>query len=469
MNYKLLDGLDLVYGACEFRMATPATGLVAKGAALPSMQRRHFCADKNSLAAESGLKSAPYMKCSDLEVLSGRMPSSCGKASQVLEGKPNFGKRRLDDSGNGSLEVIETDFATDPLWNPFVTSHPRGLIYHHSLWLSALREEYGQDTLSLACVNEKGEFEGVFPMFLTRGLPCGLSRVGGHFAGRRLSSLPRTPLAGPLGTSSAVNELLLREAVRRVKNMPGTTLQVKVDTNELEDMVDGVRGTFWRDSYVTELPGPGRTIRFGNSRQHHKVAWAVNKAVHMGVKLRQAEDEEDLAGWYRLYLETMQRVMVLPRPYRFFQSLWRTMRSRGMMRLLLAEIAGNCRKELLAGSILLTSRDTLHYAFTGCNSRALSLHANDLLQWETIHSASKDGFRYYDFGEVGAERPDLARFKAKWSAKIVPLYRYHYPAPDSLDTHTLGEPADSRWAREIWQHLPLGLTEVFGDWIFRRL
>jgi len=409
------------------------------------------------------------MGCSGLEVLSGRISCSCGKAWQVLEGKPDFGTRRAGGDGRWKLEVIETDFATDPRWNPFVRRHPRGLIYHHSLWLSALRDEYGQEALSLACINEKGEFEGVFPMLYTRGLPCGLSRVGGQVTGRRLSSLPRTPMAGPLGTSSAVYGLLLREAVRRAKDRPGVTLQIKVDTNELDGMVDGMRGTFWRDSYVMELPGPGESVRFGNAGKHHKVTWAKNKAVRMGVKLRQGEDEEDLAGWYRLYLETMQRVVVLPRPYRFFRTLWRTMRPRGMMRLVLAEIDGCDGTELLAGSILLACGATLHYAFTGCNAQALALHANDLLQWETIHSASKEGFRHYDFGEVGAECPDLARFKAKWSAKVVPLYRYHYPAPDLLDTHAVAGPADSRWIREVWQHLPLGLTEALGEQIFKRL
>lgn len=145
------------------------------------------------------------------------------------------------------------------------------------------------------------------------------------------------------------------------------------------------------------------------------------------------------------------------------------MQPQGTMRLQLAERTGSDGKELLAGSILLAYGATLHYAFTGCNALALALHANDLLQWDTIQSASKEGFRHYDFGEVGAECPDLARFKAKWSAKTVPLYRYHYPAADSPDTHGLAEPSDSRWVKETWKHLPLGLTEALGDQIFKRL
>ncbi|MGA8182233.1 MAG: GNAT family N-acetyltransferase [Terriglobia bacterium] len=368
------------------------------------------------------------------------------------------------------LRVIETDPSADPRWDGFVKSHPRGLIYHHSLWLAALQNEFGQNALSLACVDENNEFKGIFPLLYTRGLPFRLRRIGRHFTGRRLASLPRTPVAGPLSNSPGAERVLLLEAARRAKESPGTTVQIKTDTNCLADVPDGIKGALWRNSYVLNLPGEtGSKVRFGNAKEHHKVAWAVNRGLRLGVKVREAKNEEDLAEWYRLYLATMRRVVALPRPYHFFEELWRKMRPQEMMKLLLAEKAGAGGVQMLAGSVFLSYGSTVHYAFTGCNALAFATHANDLLQWEAIHAASKEGFRYYDFGEVVEHRPELARFKLKWCATTVPLYRYHFPTADSLETRAAVEPLNFAWVREIWQCLPLVMTRSFGSRIFGRL
>jgi hypothetical protein len=364
------------------------------------------------------------------------------------------------------LRAVETDPFADPRWDDFVRNHPRGLIYHNSLWLAALQNEFGQKALSLACVDEEGVFQGILPLLYTRGLPFGLNRIGRHLTGRRLSSLPRTPVAGPLGNSPEAERVLLLEAARRAEKSRGTTLQIKTHNNYLDDRTDGIKGSFWRNSYVLDLPGKaGSKIRFGNAKAHHKIAWAVKRALQIGVKVREAGNEADLAAWYRLYLATMRRVVALPRPYLFFEQLWREIRPQGMMKLLLAEKGA----QMLAGSIFLSFGSTVHYAFTGCNALALATHANDLLQWEAIHSACQEGFRSYDFGEVVEQQSELARFKQKWCAKAVPLYRYSSPTNDLCEDSAAAESLSFRWARELWQLLPLVMTGSCGRRIYARL
>lgn len=119
--------------------------------------------------------------------------------------------------------------------------------------------------------------------------------------------------------------------------------------------------------------------------------------------------------------------MVPARPYRFFLGLWRNLRPRGLMRMLIAERAGGGRVQFLEGSIFLMYGQTVHYPLTGCRTESLGLHVNDLLQWEAIQRAHREGFRSNDFGEAVEERQGLTDFKSKWCAKPVLLYRYHYP------------------------------------------
>ena len=58
---------------------------------------------------------------------------------------------------------------------------------------------------------------------VTRGLPLGL---GGASAGRRLSSLPRAPVAGPLGTNETVVQALVEAALARARSA-GLWLKLK--------------------------------------------------------------------------------------------------------------------------------------------------------------------------------------------------------------------------------------------------
>jgi hypothetical protein len=152
--------------------------------------------------------------------------------------------------------------------------------------------------------------------------------------------------------------------------------------------------------------------------------------------VREAETEEELAQWYALYLQTMRHKAVPPRSYRFFKSLWSTLRPGGLMRLLLAERKQDGLTSLIAGSIFLKFGQTVFYAFTGCSPRDLHLHPHDIIQLEAIRDACKCGYRWYDFGEVSEDNESLAQFKGKWGTEPKPLFRYYYPAE-----HPAGHPA----------------------------
>src|ERR1700761_9062199 len=92
--------------------------------------------------------------------------------------------------------IVEVDPWKDPRWEAFVLGHPDATIYHHPAWLKVLEREYPQRSLFLACEDADGTLRGIFPLLYTRGLPFS---KGNPLTGPRLSSLPRTPLAGPLG------------------------------------------------------------------------------------------------------------------------------------------------------------------------------------------------------------------------------------------------------------------------------
>ena len=385
-------------------------------------------------------------------------------------------------SARKTLRTVELDYRNDPRWDSFVSTHPEALIYHHSSWLIALEEEYGQRCVSLACTDPDGELLAILPLFLTRGLPFAIGRHSTH---RRLSSLPRTPVAGVLSVDPAATLEILRAAMDLAQRQH-LQLEIKTQSPGLDGLIEGLGCIPWRFTYVQELPTAAegaswdafcenlrlprncgsckdcRRLRFGNAKQQHRINWAVNKAVKLGLEVREAETEQELAQWYRLYLQTMRIKAVPPRSYRFFQSLWTRLRPQGQMRLLLAERKTGGLTMLVAGSIFLRFGQTVFYAFTGCAPRDFYLHPHDLIQLEAIRDACKSGYRWYDFGEVSEENESLAQFKGKWGTEPKPLFRYYSPIVKEQSQR--GELANSR---KLWRRLPERLTQVLGDLIYR--
>ena len=391
-------------------------------------------------------------------------------------------------ANGSSFRVFELDLRCDPRWERFVAAHPDALIFHHAGWLSALEAEYGQKCLSLACVDESGDLCAVLPLFYTKGMPL---KFGPVASGRRLTSLPRTPVAGPLALNAKAAEVIVEYAVRLANSEPGVQLEIKTQLSDLSRSIDGLVCIPWRPTFVAELPplvdGGAwdefwenlrlprscvscegcRVLRFGNAKRQHRVNWAVNKAKKLGLEVRDAETEKDLADWYQLYLLTMRHNAVPPRPFRLFQSLWASFQKTGHMRVLLAEHNRMGKRTMIAGSILLQFGQTAFYAFTGCAPEDFGLHPHDILQIEAIRGACKAGYRWYDFGEVAEEHEALAQFKTKWGGGPKPLYRYYSPALLERPRGGSGKLANS--ARKLWRHLPPQATALLGDLIYSRM
>jgi CelD/BcsL family acetyltransferase involved in cellulose biosynthesis len=356
--------------------------------------------------------------------------------------------------------VREIDPLVDPRWDEFVTARPEAVVYQHSAWLRCLRAEYPRPLAGLCCEDEDGALTGVLPLVETRGLP--LFRGSTSF-GARESSLPRTPVAGPLSADRAVSAALLRAAVERARAREAR-LQIKRLTADLDGLVPEIGGVPWRRSYALALPADPAAIRFGNSRNHSRIRWAVNRAHREGVSVRNARGVEEVRAWHRLYLETMREVVVPPRPLRLFETMWRELAQRGLMRLHLAERHG----ELIGGSIVLALGRVAFYAFNGRRRSALALRPNEVLQWEAINTACRDGHEVYDLGEVVEGDTGLAEFKRKWGAEESRLHRYHHPPP--AGGAEAGE--DGRLARvagAVWPRLPLAATRSVGDLVYRWL
>ena len=468
MKFTLLDGLRCSCGSSEFRLEGAVTRSVPFAGSAGEVGCRRFCGLRQCLVSTANVQPSDCMQCHSQKICEGAIVCKCGQRWEIVDGIPSFFTRLVTKDPSQNLRVVETNPRTDPRWEPFVASHPDGSVYHHPAWLGALEREYGQKGLHFACEDTDGQLLAVLPMLYTRGLPLNL---GGALTGRRLSSLPRTPVAGPLSTDSRAAVAVLQEAVRWVSQNPGTRLQIKTQGRGLDGLVDGVLCAPWRLSYVLELtPNSEGSFRVADSDHRYTIKKAINKATRLGAHVRPAETEEELREWYLLYLDTMRRNAVPARPYRFFAALWELLRPQGMMQLLLAEQQEVGSSRIMAGTIFLWLGRTVSCAFNGSRLRDLSLRPNDIIYWEAINDACRRGFHYFDFGEVAEGNSELARYKSKWGSKPVRLYRYYYPASRDLESGYFESAGYLELLRKaVWRRLPLTATALIGDRVYSYL
>jgi CelD/BcsL family acetyltransferase involved in cellulose biosynthesis len=356
-----------------------------------------------------------------------------------------------------SGRVISLTRDTDSRWHDFVREHPVGSIYHLPAWSDVLEKAYGYKRASLGFENTDGRLLGVLPLMQKRGLRTG----------HCLSSLPHTPVAGPLTVDDGVSAALVSAAIQRLQGTRRSWLQLKLEPDQFDGLDGGVRSVSWRPSYLLELPSRPEDLRFGNSRNHARITYSVRKAERAGVEIKAAETEQELRAWYLLYLETMRQHTVPPTPYRFFSSAWAHLRPAGQLRLLLAtQREGGT---LLAGSLFFMFGSTVSYAFSASWRPGLSLRPNEAIHFRAIHDACREGYRRYDLGEVSRDNPTLGDFKKKWNARPRQLYRYYYPRSREVADSTPEQGVVRNLLDATWRRLPLRATEVLGEALLRYL
>lgn len=192
MDFGVFDNLECYCGESQLSVHNIASVRIHCDDPLIEIRCRRICGFKHCRIEPGKVQLSDCAECRLQRIVGGTIRCRCSKEWEIVEGFPLFSSRQLPDPPGADLNVVETDFKSDPRWIPFVANHPEGGIYHHPRWLQALEEEYSRKFICLACEDNNGRLLGILPLFYTRGLPFG---IGGSLTSRRLASLPRTPSA----------------------------------------------------------------------------------------------------------------------------------------------------------------------------------------------------------------------------------------------------------------------------------
>lgn len=336
----------------------------------------------------------------------------------------------LDISSTSALD--STAAAT---WDEFVLAHPRSTLYHTSRWVRFAGSVFGFRQAYVVARDAQARIAGVLPLIQQRSF----------FFGKRWVSLPFFNYGGPLGVTSAHENMLIDAALQTVD---------AAATFELRDTVAG-RPWAVRTDKAAMLRGlPSSRDELGR-QLGSKLRSQIRRAdrEHPVVAVGGAELVTD---FFAVFAETMRDLGTPVYPASFFRRL-------------LAELDSDCTllvvylNDAPAAVALLTHyRSGTEVPWAASRHSLRSTAVNMRLYWECLCLAIERGSQTFDFGR-STTNSGTYEFKKQWGAQPVPLYWYL-----PFERNNEVTPREARVVelmRRCWTRLPIPVATKLGGWI----
>ena len=155
------------------------------------------------------------------------------------------------------------------------------------------------------------------------------------------------------------------------------------------------------------------------SKMHHKTRYNIHVGERKGLQLR---ERNDLDAFWKLLKHTAKNDNFSTHDKNYYEKLLNTpaLNARIVFVEHDARPLDTVRDRPVAGAILLTYSDTLYYLHGAMDRNYKSMMAPYLMHWEIMKWAKAQGYHYYDFWGIDANRwPGVTRFKLGFGGQEV--------------------------------------------------
>ncbi|HXX78833.1 MAG TPA: GNAT family N-acetyltransferase, partial [Ktedonobacteraceae bacterium] len=322
-----------------------------------------------------------------------------------------------------------------------VEEQAKNIFYYDPRWFELINKLYGYRVITLTATNAEGQISGYLPLCL----------VSSFFTGRRLVSLPFSDQCPLLAADEATANELIDKAIQLARQEHVKYLELRAGSDDvLIKRPEFTENNLYVNWIVPLYDCPEDVWKGLRKPVQHQ----IKKSQKHGIRIRTADQREDMGIYYKLHLQTRTKKHGMPAQSKdYFFELWDTFAQDGTLQLLLAEY----QDIPVAGIILLARGNTIHYAYGASDEHYLNLAPNNLLFWTAMTWGCEKGYKRFDLGRTACDNEGLMEFKRRWGAKKEALPYFYYP-------HTAGLAATSekswkyRLLTDTWRKLPLGIS-----------
>lgn len=147
----------------------------------------------------------------------------------------------------------------------------------------------------------------------------------------------------------------------------------------------------------------------------------IHKARRAGVRVERSDERAHVARFYELYVATMRRNQAVGWYYfspEFFEDSFAWLGDK------ISLFCASCQNQIIAAASFLHDGDIVHYFLGGSDREHLDLRPNNLLMYQVMCWAKRQGYRLFNLGGRYGSNENLARFKAAFSKRTIPFYTY---------------------------------------------
>ena len=339
----------------------------------------------------------------------------------------------------------------DPRWDEYVLAHPGGTFFHQWKWREIISTSFGYEPLYL-CAENKGEIQGILPLFLVRSL----------IFGRSLVAIPLGVYGGVLATTTAAEAIILEKAMELGTQYGAKYLELRGNPHLPPGMSSQAAGFHaspkQKDLYVTFAGEIDSVDEVNLSRIPRKQRRMVRQGEKHG--LRFGLDNSRLREFYQIYAASVRNLGTPVFGYPYFENLVETFGDR--CKVFLVDFQGKG----VAGVLVFFYKDQVLPYYGGALKEYFHLAPSDFMYWELMRYGAAHGYKTFDFGR-SKKGTGSFNFKRHWGFEPRPLPYFYYPIKDRSIPDTSSLNPKLQWAIRIWRNLPLKLTMALGPRIVR--
>jgi FemAB-related protein (PEP-CTERM system-associated) len=320
----------------------------------------------------------------------------------------------------------------------------RGSLFHRPAWLQAVSAGTGQRAAGLVC-ERLGVITGWLPLTEVRSVLFGKALVSSGFGVG----------GGILATGEGAVHSLAEAAQAHATGggFSGVELRggpIPAGWDQWSDKHCGFERALASDDEAELLAIP------------RKARAEVRKGISFGHRVTIGRSASDLAAHYACYSESVRNLGTPVFPRSLFAAMLEAFPAS-------SDILTVWQGNTPLASVLSFYHDGAVLPFWGGGSLAArSARANELMYYELMLHARRQGMQRFDFGRSKTGSGPFA-FKKNWGFDPVPLTYGAWTAPGAPPRNI--DPTDASYSRkiELWKKLPLPVANFVGPWIARGL
>jgi len=330
-------------------------------------------------------------------------------------------------------------------WDEFVRLHEGGSPFHLMPWQRMIHETFGHQPLHIVAKSAGDRLKGILPLFLVR------SRI----FGRVLVSTPQAAYGGILADSDSTSYSMFQRAAEIAR-------ELDVQFLELRSFQNGLTGIplLQKDIYVTirtELqPDPEANMSAIPRKTRAEIREGIRHNLEFG------ENCIGPAEFFDVYSRSVRQLGTPVFPKRLFINGLRSFGSDCKI------FSVHWNGKLVAAVWTLFYKDQVIPYFGGSIREYNRLAVNNFMYWMLMKYGCERGYKVFDFGR-SKKGTGSFDFKRRWGMVMSELpYQYLLVRQQSMPDTSPLNPKFSK-AIQIWQRLPLPLTQFIGPIVSKHL